>query len=101
VLLSSRTVTRWRSLDGALAVNIGEVRARRRAAAAGTTAALNVGVLRRGGGQLAFGVAERGEPAAKHATGVDVDSLVEPLRLRRRRISLDHDGLPRFSAAQL
>ena len=49
-------------------------------------------LARRGhGDQLALRPAQRGQPAAEHAAGVDVDRVVEPLGLGDRRVAVD-DG---------
>jgi hypothetical protein len=44
--------------------------------------------------QLTLGVAQRGEPAAEHAAGVDAQGVVDPLRRERRGVPVDHRGRP-------
>ncbi len=46
--------------------------------------------LRRHRHQLLLGIAQRREPPAEDAAGVDVDGAVEPLGLRHRRVAVHH-----------
>ena len=39
---------------------------------------------------LPLRVAQRGQPAAEHASGVQAHGVVDPLRLRRRRVPVEH-----------
>ena len=48
---------------------------------------------RRNGDELPFGITQRGQLSAEHAAGVDADRVVEPLRLRHRRVAIDDHRL--------
>ena len=52
---------------------------------------------RRHGHQLALGVAQRGQPAAEHAAGVQADGVVDPLRRRHRRVAVQRPSPGRGS----
>ena len=66
--------------------------ARVRAGGAGRNGLARLGVRRARAGtddELALGVAQRGQPAAEDAAGVDVDRVVQPLGLGDRRVAVD------------
>ena len=57
-------------------------------------ARLGIGLLGRNRDEFLFRIAQGGQLAAKDATSINVNSAVQPLRLRNGRMSIDHHCRP-------